>query len=202
MPLKEVELKLELPAASVATVKKLPVFRGLKGAPKRTTQVSVYFDTGNHKLRKNGLMLRVRRVGHQYLQTIKASENSGAFERDEWETEISGGKPDLGRAKGTALEPLAKKKLRRQLKPVFETRVRRELYPVRDNGHAIALTIDRGRIASGKHSIPLCEIELELQRGNAGDLFKIARRLTQAVPASLAVKSKSERGYELLDERE
>jgi triphosphatase len=97
---------------------------------------------------------------------------------------------------------LAKKNLRRQLKPMFETRVRRMLYPVRDDRRAIALTIDRGTIATGNRSAKVCEIELELQRGNVGDLFDVARDLIHAIPASLAVKSKSERGYELLDKKQ
>jgi len=45
----------------------------------------------------------------------------------------------------------------------------------------------------------LCEIELELKRGNQAELFNVARELMQAVPARLEFKSKSQRGYELLD---
>ena len=56
---KEVEVKLELPPASLRALKKVPLF---KTPPKHTREVSVYFDTDKHKLRKNGLMLRVRRV--------------------------------------------------------------------------------------------------------------------------------------------
>jgi inorganic triphosphatase YgiF len=199
MPPKELELKLELPPAALPALNKLPLFRARKVAPQRKTEVSVYFDTDKHKLRKNGLMLRVRRLGKRYVQTIKASGNSGSFERDEWEAEISGNHPDLRLARGTALEPLGKKKLRRRLKPLFETRVRRTLYPVRDDRRAIALTIDRGTIDSGNRSTRLCEIELELQRGKVAHLFEIARGLMHALPAGLAMKSKSERGYELLD---
>jgi len=47
--------------------------------------------------------------------------------------------------------------------------------------------------------VPLCEIELELKRGNMADLFEVARELTRALPARLAFKSKSDRGYELAD---
>ena len=82
---------------------------------------------------------------------------------------------------------------------MFETRVRRTVYPLVDNGRAIALTVDQGTIETGKRSLPLCEIELELKRGNAADLFDLARKLTQVLPARLAVKSKSERGYEIID---
>jgi inorganic triphosphatase YgiF len=50
--------------------------------------------------------------------------------------------------------------------------------------------------------LPLCEIELELKRGDAAELFDVAHELTQALPARLAVKSKSERGYEILEGRQ
>ena len=199
VPHKEIEIKLEVAPANLPDLKKIPLLRTVKPEPKGATQVSVYFDTNNQKLRKKGLMLRVRRQGRHYRQTIKATANAGDFERDEWETEIAGNEPDFDQANGTALEPLLTSKLRRGLKPVFETRVRRTVYPLNENGHAIALTVDRGTIEIGKRSLPLCEIELELKRGSVADLFDVAHELTQALPARLALKSKSERGYEVLD---
>jgi len=69
----ELEIKLALPLTSVGHLKKIPFIQVLKAAPKRATEVSIYFDTDKQKLRKNGLMLRVRRIGNRYLQTIKAS---------------------------------------------------------------------------------------------------------------------------------
>jgi inorganic triphosphatase YgiF len=198
-PHKEIEVKLELAPASLRDFKKIPLLRTVTPVNKGENQVSVYFDTENQKLRKKGLMLRVRQHGRHYRQTIKAAVNSGSIERDEWEAEIAGKQPDLDRADGTALEPHLTGKVRRRLKPVFETRVNRTVYPVVANGHAIALTLDRGTIETGTSSLPLCEIELELKRGTAADLFEVARTLTQSLPARLAVKSKSQRGYELID---
>jgi triphosphatase len=196
---KEIEVKLEVAPADLPALKKLPLFQAIKAASKRADQVSVYFDTDKLKLRQKGLMLRVRREGRRYTQTIKLSDSSGLFERDEWETEIAGKEPDLTKASGTALEPLLNNKLRKRLKPLFETRVRRTIYPVVDNTHAIAIAVDRGTIDTGKRSQPLCEIELELERGTSAGLFDVARKITQALPARLAVKSKSERGYEIID---
>jgi triphosphatase len=69
-----------------------------------------------------------------------------------------------------------------------------------NGAQAIGLTVDRGKIDTGERSAPLCEIELELERGDEASLFKVARELTQALPAKLALKSKSERGYELIDD--
>jgi triphosphatase len=195
---KEIEVKLELPSASLPRFKKIPLLRGEERRPKRATEVSVYFDTDKQKLHKNGMMLRVRRGGDRYVQTIKSAGNSGPFTRDEWESEIEGAAPDLRLAQGTALEPLVSGKFRRQLKPVFETRVRRTTYPLSNGKTDIALTLDKGKIATGRSSRPLCEIELELKRGDEAELFRVARELTQALPAQVALKSKSERGYEML----
>jgi len=198
VPHKEIEVKLELAPATLLTLKKIPLFQTIKTTPKRASQVSVYFDTDNHKLRQEGLMLRVRREGRRYTQTIKSTTNSGLFQRDEWETQIAGREPDLNQANGT-VPGLLSKKLRRRLKPLFETRVRRTVYPVVDDERAIALAVDRGTIDTGTRSQRLCEIEIELERGTPAMLFDVARDLTLALPARLAVKSKSERGYEIID---
>jgi triphosphatase len=196
---KEVEIKLELAPASLPRLKKIPLIRALKKPSRRETEVSVYFDTDKRKLRKKGLMLRVRRIGDRYIQTIKATSNSGLIERDEWEAEIADKEPDLSVVRGTALQPLVNGKLRRQLKPMFETRVHRTVYPLADDARTIELTIDRGKIDTGDRSAPLCELELELGRGNEAELFNVARELAHELAAELALKSKSERGYELID---
>jgi triphosphatase len=101
VPHKELEVKLGLTPDGLRDLQRNPVLRELNGTPKRTTEVSVYFDTDKHELHKKGLMLRVRRVGSRYLQTIKANAHSAPFERDEWETEIEGEQPNLSLAEGT-----------------------------------------------------------------------------------------------------
>ena len=73
---KELELKLELPPASVADVATLPMLRALADEAKQERIVSVYFDTDKQKLRRKGFMLRVRRLGDRYVQTIKACRGS------------------------------------------------------------------------------------------------------------------------------
>src|SRR5262245_31387009 len=90
---KEIEVKLELPSASLPRFKKIPLLRAQNGRAKSTAEVSVYFDTDKHKLHKKGMMLRVRRSGDRYIQTIKsalehrdrsrATNNGKAKSRDE-----------------------------------------------------------------------------------------------------------------------
>ena len=55
----EVELKLELPAAALRQFRKLAWIRALAGSAKRSTPVSVYFDTDKQKLRRRGI------IGHR-----------------------------------------------------------------------------------------------------------------------------------------
>src|SRR5215472_368901 len=150
----EVELKVQLPPASLPSIKQVPLLKALKPSPSRAAEISVYFDTDKHKLRKNGLMLRVRRIGHRHVQTIKASSRSGPFERGEWENVIAGKEPDLSLAQDSPLEQLASDKLRRQLKPIFETRVKRTVYQIVDNAHVIALMVDQGTIDTGDRPLP------------------------------------------------
>jgi inorganic triphosphatase YgiF len=195
---KEIELKFEIEPSILRLLHKIPSIKALNKAPKLTTETSVYFDTNGHKLRQRGLLLRVRRIGRRHIQTIKVTSNSIPIERSEWQTEISGVKPDLRVIDNTPLSKLITKKIRGRLKPIFETRIRRTAYSLNDKKHAIELTFDRGRLDTGDRSIPICELELELKRGSKDKLFEIARSLTRALPAQISLKSKAERGYELI----
>lgn len=195
----ELELKFDVPANGAARLRRLALLKGT--APEKTATLrSTYFDTDKQKLRKSGVSLRVRQVDGRQVQTIKQQGNRGVglFKRSEWERPIDGPQPDLEAARGTALEPLLSKRLRHRLKPVFETRVRRTIYPIRSNGSEIELTVDRGKVEAAGLSSPLCEIELELKVGEAGELFALARKLAEALPIRPMSKSKAERGYELV----
>ena len=164
--------------------------------------VSVYYDTDTQKLRKHGLTLRVRHIGQRYVQTIKR-ESGGASSAlinhcSKWDDDIAGGKPNLALAVGTGLETILSKKLQAKLKPLFETRVRRKVFPIQSGGSEIELTVDKGVVAAGRQSLPICEVELELKHGDTAELYDVARVLGEQVPIQFAVTSKSERGYTLI----
>jgi inorganic triphosphatase YgiF len=197
----ETELKFRVPARNLKAVAKSRIPSGKVGERCESDLVSTYFDTGKHKLERHGLTLRVRQDGAKHIQTVK-SANGAQFGRGEWETEISGDAPDLGKADGTPLEPLASKKLRRKLKPVFETSVHRITVPVRTRRSEIELAIDRGRIIAGRRSSPIAELELELKSGRPLDLFRVAKALERKSGAELDLRSKSERGYDLVGGKE
>jgi triphosphatase len=158
--------------------------------------VSTYFDTAKHKLKRNGLTLRVRQNGDGYVQTVKTAP-SGALRRGEWESKIDSAAPDLAKTKDTPLEKLITDKLHKELRAVFQTSVRRTAQPIRTRRSEIELALDRGSITSGSRSRPISEFELELKRGRAADLFRLARSFERKTGAELDLRSKSEKGYEL-----
>ena len=200
-PPREIELKLDVPVHNLPRLTDSSVLKGAsKSAAKPIDLVSVYFDTNKLQLHQKGLSLRVRRIGRRHVQTIKQENNGNTalFARGEWEHDVPAKQPDLNAARETALAPLLNKELRHALKPVFETHVRRKVFQIRRGQSEIELSIDKGKIEAGRKSSPLCEVELELKRGQAADLFKLAKMLAHEVPVQLAVKSKADRGYALL----
>ncbi|OCK53640.1 CYTH and CHAD domain-containing protein [Bradyrhizobium sp. LMTR 3] len=194
----ETEIKFRIPKRNLGSPPRLTV-QGCKiGKRSESDLLSTYFDTRKHKLKRHGLLLRVRQTDGKHIQTIKQA--SGAqFGRGEWETEIAGRTPDLDEANGTPLQQLASKKLRRKLKPIFETSVHRITMPVRTKRSELELAIDHGRIVAAGHTSRIEEVELELKSGPASDLFRVAKALEGKLAAELCLRAKADEGYDLVD---
>ena len=93
----EIELKLTITSGRLADVR-----RRLAGGNLQRAKIDdIYFDTPNRLLRQHGLVLRIRRDGDQWRQTLKAADRSTRVvsERGEWEAMLGSGKerpsPDL-----------------------------------------------------------------------------------------------------------
>jgi triphosphatase len=195
----EVELKLEFDPADVARIASHPVLEASLAPPEDRDLVSTYFDALDCTLHRLGVYLRIRESGGRYVQTVKTAKGkTGMLERLEWEREIPGRTLDLDGLAGTALEPLLTPDLRAALQPVFETRIRRHICLISHDGSDIEVAIDRGEVATRTHTRPISELELELKRGEKHALFDLAHILAATVPFRLEVKTKAERGYELL----
>ncbi|NNM73497.1 CYTH and CHAD domain-containing protein [Enterovirga aerilata] len=198
---RELELKLEVGPRGLARLKS----RGLKQlgeASARERLASVYFDTADRRLREKGLSLRVRSVGGRHLQTVKGIADGpgiGLFERSEWESEVAGPRPDLAAAARTPVQEALAEKGAGGLRPVFAAEVERTIWLVESEGSTIEVALDEGTIAAEGASRQVAELELELKRGSAADLFALARRLDEAGALRLGVLTKSEQGYRLAE---
>jgi inorganic triphosphatase YgiF len=193
----EFEIKLELPPEAVVRLPGDRVFVRAKRSVRSKKLVSVYFDDGL-KLHKRGLSLRVRRDGRRYIQTLKADDGR-LFERGEWEMPIAGKSPELEALRGTPVEPLLGKKLWTRLRPIFETRLHRKIYKLTTTACEVELAVEHGEIDTGRRAFPICEAELELRRGDKAGLLELAQAFARSSSAEFAVKSKAQRGYELID---
>ncbi len=197
----ETEIKLKVSPAALGKVEGAKPICKRQVAERRAADViSVYYDTRHRDLHKRGITFRLRRQGSEHLQTIKA-DTVGYPRKKEWETRVAGNKPDFAAAKGTAREPLIGKKFCRKLKPVFQTRVRRKVMPLKWAGSEIDLALDRGHVRAGRSELPINEVELELKRGEAANLFSAARAVAKVPSARLDLLSKAERGYALADKK-
>ena len=137
----EVELKLRFPATGRKELERHPAFqKPLATAAEKRHEVTTYFDTPDLVLARNGLSLRVRRIGDRRLQTVKlqGTGHTVAAQRGEWEWPIEQDTPDLDRLAempaGTIAGILAGKKL----EPVFVTDIRRTVRELRIDEHTRA----------------------------------------------------------------
>lgn len=198
----ETEIKFEV---TPADLQKIAASRSLRPTDGQLAEhqhlVSTYFDTPSHLLRRHGISLRIRRAGKKRIQTIKTAASGFAVERGEWEKRIDGDGPDLRAARGTPLHRLLSKRTKNDLDAVFSTHVHRTVVPLRPGNSRVELALDEGHIRAGLYSSPLAEVELELKSGSIADLFKTARIVARLVPARLALKAKSQQGYDLITDQ-
>lgn len=193
---REVELKLEIAPGDARRLRRQPVLAAVEAH--RQEQQSVYFDTRGMKLRRNGLVLRVRQVGREFVQTVKGE---GLFDRSEWEAPVAGLRPEPRAAAGTPLAGLLGADGFAKLKPVVRSEVRRTRWELERGDTRVELVLDQGSVCAGDCKQPISEIELELVDGDPAIIFAIARELGARIPLRLEVLSKAERGFALADGR-
>jgi inorganic triphosphatase YgiF len=166
----------------------------------RLKLVSTYYDTPALALHREGLTLRVRKQGREFVQTVKAENPAHAdmLERKEWEDQIPSKRPVLDApTTGKRLPDTVRDE---ELRPVFTTTVTRTVIEISPDPSArIEAAIDEGEIrASDSGAVaPIREIEIELKKGNPRVLFDVALQLLEAAPIRIETLSKAERGYRL-----
>ncbi|WP_374383544.1 CHAD domain-containing protein [Dongia sp.] len=196
----EIELKLVLPEGVPAP--KLTVLRALLevGKPSHHQFETTYFDTGDEWLKRHGMALRIRRAGGRRIQTLKApgEKVDGLQSFLEFEAEIKGTRP-LAEAIADAKlrKKLQKEGVFKKLRAVFTTHFERSAWMVMRGGSSVEVAFDRGEIAVRANKVPIAEIELELKSGEPADLFLLAERLADDIPARLGRSTKAARGYAL-----
>ncbi len=197
----EVELKLAAEPADLADLSRTLSARVPGSVTVSRTLVSTYFDTPDRALRRAGSILRVREDDGRFVQTLKAEDPDGTnlLARGEWEDPVADCRPDPQAPESGSRLP---EEVAGTLCPLFVTEVDRVAIEIEPKpGTRIEAAVDRGRIRTvdGGGSEPISEIELELKEGEPTALYDLALELLEQAPLRIELRSKSERGYRLVE---
>jgi len=199
---REIELKLELRPEDAARLLRSARLRPLAQGRAATRSLrTLYFDTRELALARQGIALRVRRDGRRLVQTLKArgTPRGAHFDRIELEAAATSEQPDLGLVPDAGLRArIEEAAAGAALEPVIETQFRRTRRLLRHEHASLELALDVGEVRGGGASQPLCELELELREGAASALYDVALDLLEDFPLRLSTVSKAELGYACL----
>jgi inorganic triphosphatase YgiF len=167
----------------------------------RERLTSTYYDTPRLALKQQGLTLRVREQGGRYIQTVKTGEliGAGMLSRGEWEDTVAEARPDPHAPQSGERLPRG---ITADLRGIFVTDVTRTSVEIGQAPESqITASVDEGAIrrADGGGIEPISEVELELKSGRDAALYDLALQLLEVAPLRLEMRSKSERGYRLVE---
>jgi triphosphatase len=197
----ETELKLRIAPEQLAKLRRHALLKAHSVTRPTTRRLyNIYYDTQKLELHKSEMALRLRHAGRQWLQTLKGggSVKAGLHQRNEWEVPASGAALDFSLPQAAELEEHLPLSLRKKLQPVFVTDFSRSSRMMLWQDAQIELCMDQGEVSTEQHSMPICELELELKSGDPQQLFELALAILEIVPFELEVVSKAEQGYRLL----
>jgi len=194
----EIELKLLVDAEQLADFNNAPVMSANarnKGVRKHLK--SVYYDTPERTLWRNGLTLRVRQNGARFVQTVKAELRDDPLRRGEWEARVSSLAPDIALAMPFIPEKLRAEIESSRVEDVFTADIHRHQRMLDLPSGTVEIAFDHGEIKAGERSMLVSEIELELKSGSASTIHELALRLCEHGEVRPSTRSKSARGFDL-----
>lgn len=190
----EIELKLRIAMQDIDAFKKHLLFQ--KIAPQVIYLQATYFDTPHQTLRQAKVALRIREENGVLIQAVKTAGQSseGLHQRREWEFKVAHNFPDLTQLPDEVQHLFVDQ----TLEAVFSTDFKRTLWLIHgEENSLIEVCLDEGNIYCGHLSEPICEVELELKRGNVANIHEIASKLQASVALFPENRSKAARGYQL-----
>ena len=160
-----------------------------------------YYDTRDHDFQQHKIGFRVRGNDGTFEQTLKTQGvvRGGLHERAEYNIALDNDSPDLrlfdAQVWPRGLEPNT---LNAALERQFSTHFTRTAIDVTVGDSMVEVVMDNGEATTGKTQSPICEIELELKKGDLTVIFDIAEVINSILPVRVSDVSKAAQGYELL----
>jgi len=203
----EVELKLRIASADIPRVLGHSLFKEIaQGEFQSELLVSVYYDTPQLDLQRQGIALRLRQQGSHWIQTVKAAGKvaAGLHERVEEEQETEANLLKFEALRDSRVRDFfADEQIRGALRQMFVTEVTRTSTLLAfANGDRVEVAVDQGEIRIGEKALGICEVELERKAGHASRVFEVALSLQDTIPLQVENVSKADRGYRLVTQEE
>ncbi len=177
--------------------------RLMSGRPHTKTLKSTYLDTPDHALWKAGIVLRMRRDGQRWIQTVKTKGelHGGLSQTAELEAPAPGGRVRLDAIDDADVRDRIERIINGSpLRPVCETVMKRTAGELRlGDGTRATLSTDAGEIRAGRQSAELREAEIELIEGRVDGLFEMVHALMPDGGLEFSRLSKGARGYMLAE---
>lgn len=158
---------------------------------------SVYYDTPERTLRRNGELAR-----SSERRSFRANREDRRRGRPAAPWRVGGERslacPDLALAMPFIPEKLRASLEAQPLEAVFTADMHRHARIIDLPSGTVEVAFDRGVLAAGDRSMPVSEIELELKGGSTSTIYEIALRLAEHGAVRPSIRSKSARGFDLV----
>lgn len=190
----EIELKLRLqPSSLINTLAFLspfsPYFQG------EETLINTYYDSVDYAFSRQKSVVRIRQKDHSFTLTAKLSGKvtAGLYDHPEYHLPLPNDKPDLFALAQTFNLTLPCDT--KDLQPIFQTNFHRKIWCIPFLESKIEVVFDNGQILSQGKEEKICELEIELKKGQVEDILSFVRQYLKEDGATLSATSKAHRGY-------
>lgn len=196
----EVELKLQVPTHKRTIVKNAIQ----KLSPDAISLHAQYFDTPDFAFSKHYAALRLRKENQNWVQTLKAGNNTLSRYENEIDRGISEHAPKIAldlykndkKAQKLLSNIFSKDNKNKLLEIKFETIVERKFQILNHENTQVEVCLDIGSVGNEQYKKQeIYELEFELKHGNVQDLIELVQSWVKKYHIWLDVRSKAERGH-------
>ena len=195
---REFEIKFSTDTAGLLEAWNSHLLAGSTTAPTSQTLKTIYYDTAQGDLKRQGMTLRLRRCGRGAPKIAfkwNAPSAEGPFARGEIEVRHPGAALDINQLGEPVAAAVRDAIGDHPLEPLFETKFKRRIRRLTIGGAQVEAAFDEGEILAGERRAPITELELELKAGEHSDFYDFATQLVETLPLQLETLSKATRGF-------
>ena len=187
------EFELKYAAKDAAVLEK--ILESMGRTAEEISMATTYYDTADGALSARKWTLRLRQENDDFVVTFKTAGDGKT--RGEWEYDAD----SVEFAATTLVDLGAPQELEELLadgvQPVCGAEFLRRAVALELGGTVLELALDCGRLFRGEKEIPLCEVEVELKRGEEAAVRAFAGELAKKFGLKEETKSKFVRAVNL-----